>query len=95
MFIAILRFSEGRERQAEVQETHNAWLRRGLDDGVFLLAGGLAPRAGGVILAHGLTREGFDQRLGEDPFVQADVVRPEVLEISPGVACEQLAFLVA
>jgi uncharacterized protein YciI len=94
MFIVIMKLSAGRERLAALRETHTAWVRRGLDDGVFLLIGGLAGGVGGAILAHGLDRSALDARLKEDPFVYEDVVRPEVFELTPGLADERLAFLV-
>lgn len=95
MFIVFLRFSNARARAAEFAPAHKAWLQRGLEDGCFVLAGSLLPQAGGVILAHGLTREALDTRLAQDPFVAEDVVQPEVHEVRPAMAQDALRFLVA
>ena len=35
-------------------ESHNAWIERGFDEGVFLLTGSLQPKLGGGILVHAL-----------------------------------------
>lgn len=47
MLIVLLGFSEYRERAGDFMEGHNAWIRRGFDDGVFLLIGKLQPDLGG------------------------------------------------
>lgn len=35
----------------------------------------------------------LQRRLNADPFVAADVVQPEILEVTPSVADDRLAFL--
>lgn len=93
MFIVLLRFSDRRALAPQFMESHNAWLRRGFDDGVFLLAGSLLPQAGGAILVHNLAYADLAARLEEDPFVAQDIVKADVLEIAPGRAHERLTFL--
>ena len=92
MFVVALRFSANRSQAASFMQGHNDWIRRGFDDGVFLLTGSLKA-GGGVVLAHGLSREELEARVQADPFVAEDVVRPEILEIAPGRSDERLAFL--
>lgn len=46
-----------------------AWLKSGFNGGVFLLAGSLHPTAGGLILAHGESREPIEARVMADPFL--------------------------
>jgi hypothetical protein len=41
MFVVLLRFSDKRSLAGQFREEHNAWIKRGFDDGVFLLTGGL------------------------------------------------------
>ncbi|MBL1256372.1 YciI family protein [Methylocystis sp. Sn-Cys] len=93
MFIVLLRFSDKRALAQQFMEGHNAWLRRGFDDGVVLLAGSLQPQAGGAILVHNISRADLEMRLNEDPFVAADVVKPDILEVAASRADERLAFL--
>lgn len=93
MFVVTLRFSANRAQAPQLMEGHNTWLRRGFDDGIFLLAGSLQPRAGGAVLAHNVSRTDLEARVGEDPFVAQDVVSAEILEIAPGLTDDRLAFL--
>lgn len=93
MFMVFLKFSAGKPRAPEFMAAHKAWIRQGVDDGVFLLVASLQPQAGGAILAQGVTRAELDARLAADPFVQEDVVRAEVFELAPNLAAPQLSFL--
>ncbi|MDA7948145.1 MAG: hypothetical protein MPJ78_11800 [Hyphomicrobiaceae bacterium] len=95
MFIVLLRFSANRASAGQFMEGHKAWLKRGFDDGVFLLAGSLQPGLGGGIVAHNVSRETLQARVEEDPFVAEDVVGFEIFEISPSRADNRLEFLIA
>ncbi len=93
MFVVLLRFSDAKSRASELMAAHNEWIRRGFDDGVFLLVGGLQPALGGAVIVDGLARAELEERLQRDPFVAYDVVKPELLEVSPSRADPRLAFL--
>jgi len=93
MFIVTLRFAANKASAPNFMEGHNAWIRRGFDDGVFLLAGGLKPGAGGIVVAHNTTRAALDERVQADPFVAEGVVSPDIIEVAPGRTDERLAFL--
>lgn len=95
MHIILLRFSANKASAPQLMEAHKAWLKRGFDDGVFLLAGSLEPGLGGGILAHNTTLPDLERRVNEDPFVAEDVVRAEILELDPGKADARLQFLAA
>lgn len=60
---------------------------------MFLLAGSLQPKLGGAILAHQTTLEQLQVRVSADPFVAADVVAAEIMEVSPSKVADRLAFL--
>ena len=94
MFLVLLKFSANKAQAARFMEGHNAWIQRGLDDRVFLVVGSLQPKAGGAILAHGMSRPALEARVSQDPFVAEDVVKAEILEIAPARADERLRFLV-
>lgn len=94
MFIVLLTFSDNKGKAGEFMDGHNTWLKRGFEDGVFLLAGSLQPNAGGGIVAHGLSHDDLQNRVNEDPFVEQGVVRAEILEIAPVKADPRLEFLV-
>ena len=93
MFVVLLRFSANKGQAGQFMDDHNAWLKRGFDDGMFLLAGSLKPSAGGAILAHATDRDDLEARVNADPFVAEDVVTAEILEISPAKTDDRLAFL--
>jgi len=94
MFILFLKFSSNKGQASQVMDGHKAWVKRGFDDGVFLLAGSLEPDLGGAILAHNTSLSDLQARVNDDPFVQKDVVRAEIFEIDPAKADDRLKFLV-
>ena len=93
MFIVLLRFSANKDQASSFMDGHNDWIRRGFDDGVFLLTGSLQPGLGGGVLAHNLSMAELESRVNEDPFVTEDVVSVEIHEITPAKADERLQFL--
>lgn len=95
MFVVLLRFSANKARARQLLEGHNAWIERGVRDGVFLVVGSLQPAAGGAILAHATSLADLQARVAEDPFVEEDVVSAEILEITPARTDERLSFLAA
>lgn len=52
MFVVLLKFSENKARASQFMDGHKAWIKRGFDDGVFLLAGNLGSDAILVQLVH-------------------------------------------
>ncbi|WP_343729834.1 YciI family protein [Duganella sp.] len=93
MHIVLLKFAEQKDQAPSHMDGHNAWLKKGFDDGVFLLAGSLQPRRGGAIVVNGATLEELQARVAQDPFVVAKVVDAEILEISASRADDRLKFL--
>ncbi|AJQ95745.1 YciI family protein [Gynuella sunshinyii] len=95
MFIVLLKFSDNKAKASEYMDSHNAWIKKGFDDDVFLLVGSIEPGAGGSVIAHNSTLEEIQSRVNDDPFVSEDVVKAEIIEISPKKADERLSFLLA
>lgn len=93
MFIVLLRFSANKAQAGQFMDGHNEWIRRGFEDGVFLLVGSLQPNQGGGIVAHNTTLPELQARVNADPFVAENVVSAEILEITPGKADDRLKFL--
>ena len=93
MFIVLLRFSSNKGQASQFMEGHKEWIKRGFDEGVFLLAGGLQPSSGGGIVAHNTSLSDLQGRVNDDPFVAEDVVSAEILEIAPSRTDERLKFL--
>ena len=94
MFMVFLRFSNNKASAPDHMQDHNAWLKQGFDDGVFLLAGSIEPGQGGAILAHKVSGDDLAARISNDPFVAEDIVSAEIIEISPKKAAGDLQFLV-
>ncbi|MGF1629782.1 MAG: YciI family protein [Kiloniellaceae bacterium] len=93
MFIVLLKFAGNKSQAGRFMEGHKEWLKRGFDDGIFLLAGGLQPNLGGGIAAHNTSLSELQSRVSDDPFVAENVVSAEILEITPSKADERLEFL--
>ena len=93
MFVVLLRFADNKSEASQFMDGHKAWIKKGLDDGVFLLTGSLQPNAGGAILAHQTSLEDLQDRVNKDPFVAENVVSAEIVEITPSSADERLSFL--
>jgi len=93
MFVIFLAFAENRDKAGGLMDAHKAWIREGLDDGVFLLVGNLLPRAGGAIIADGENFKAIEERIARDPFVAEGVVTAAVHEIAPSLASGPFAAL--
>ena len=95
MFIVLLKFSDNKGQASQFMEGHNEWVKRGFDDGVFLLAGSLQPNRGGGVVAHNTTLSDLQSRVNDDPFVAEEVVSAEIIEIAPAKTDERLKFLLS
>ncbi len=95
MFIVLLRFADNKGKASQFIKGHNEWIKRGFDDGVFLLVGSLQPNLGGAIAAHNTSLSDLQARVNTDPFVAEKVVKAEFLEITPSKADARLNFLLA
>ena len=73
-------------------EAHNAWIAKGLADGVFQCVGSLHV-GGGFIIAHGEENEALLQRVKEDPFVENNVVTADVHQVDVKRTAPELAHL--
>ena len=93
MFIVLLKFSDNKGKAGQFMEGHKEWIKRGFDDGVFLLAGSLQPDLGGGIVAGNTSLAELQSRVNTDPFVAEGVVKAEILEITPSKADARLDFL--
>ena len=93
MFVVLLKFSGNRGRANQFMEGHKEWIKRGFDDGIFLLVGNLQPSLGGGIVAHNTTLVDLQSRVNADPFVVEDIVSTEIIEITPSRADERLKFI--
>ena len=83
MFVVTLTYKADQADIDAAMADHVAWLDKHYAAGVFLTSGRRVPRAGGVILADGLSREAMADALAEDPFNQRDLADYLVVEFTP------------
>ena len=95
MFIVLLKFSDNKRKAGQFMECQNEWIKRGFDDGVFLMVGSLQPNMGGGIVTHNTSLSDLQNRVNDDPFVAENVVSAEILEITPTKADDRLAFMIS
>lgn len=93
MFIVLLKFSGDKAQAARFMDGHKEWIKRGFDDGVFLMVGNLQPALGGGIIASNTSLADLQRRVNDDPFVAEKIVSPEIIEIAPSKTDPRLAFL--
>lgn len=93
MFCVFLRFSRNKAQASLHMAEHKRWIQQGFDDGVFLVTGSLVDPSGGMVLAHNTTRDALQARVALDPFVAAEVVTAEILQVAPNKADARLQFL--
>lgn len=93
LFIVLLKFSANKGQAGQFMDGHKQWVKRGFDDGVFLLAGSLEPSLGGGIVAHNTSLPALQDRVKADPFVVENVVTADIIEIEPARADARLQFL--
>jgi uncharacterized protein YciI len=95
MFVVLLKFSGNETEASRYMEAHTEWIKRGFDDGVFLLVGILQPKLGGGIVAHNTSLTELQRRVAADPFVEQNIVSADILEITPSRTDERLKFIAA
>ena len=93
MFLVLLKFSDNKAKAGDFMEGHNEWIKRGFNDGIFLLVGSLQPSLGGSVIAYNTSLSDLQSRVNEDPFVEQGIVTADILEIDPKKADKRLEFL--
>lgn len=93
MYIVFLKFGPNRSQATQWMKEHGQWIQRGIDDGVFLMAGSLEEAQGGAVLAVNTTRAALMTRVRQDPFVVHGVVTVEVQAITPSRVAPGLSAL--
>lgn len=93
MFIILLRFSDNKPQAGQFMQGHKDWIKRGFEDGVFLISGSLQPNLGGGVMAHNTTLEDLQNRVNDDPFVAHNIVTADIHQITPSLTDERLQFL--
>ncbi|WP_440055778.1 YciI family protein [Pseudoalteromonas sp. T1lg65] len=95
MFIVFLRFTNNKHMAPQFMQSHLDWIKSGINDNAFLLAGGLLDGSGGCIVTHNITESELLKRLHEDPFVIENVVTFDFVAVAVSLAQVQQMFLVS
>lgn len=93
MFVVFLRFTENKPRAQEFMSEHNAWVKQGLNEGLFLVVGSLDAGKGGCIIARGGDAQTLQSYISRDPFVFENIVVAEIHPITPSMASDECLFL--
>ncbi|TDT98622.1 uncharacterized protein YciI [Streptomyces sp. 846.5] len=91
MFIVTLTYTAPLAAVDELVPAHRRWLAEHYAGGVFVASGRRVPRNGGVILAHGVSREELERILATDPL--APVRTYQVMEFVPSMTSPDLASI--
>jgi uncharacterized protein YciI len=83
MFIITLTYKVELAEVEQHIQAHMAYIDQYYASGHFLASGRKVPRTGGVILAHGASKDEIDDIIKLDPFYTADVAIFEVTEFIP------------
>ena len=94
MFLIITSYITDPAQVEPHRKAHGEWVKRYIDEGVFLFAGPKKSKLGGVILAKGVDRARLLRIIAEDSYVQADLVENQVVEFSSVFAQAGVAGLV-
>ena len=93
MFIVSLTYKVPLSLVDQHLEAHVTYLKEQYAAGHFLASGKKVPRTGGMILARAADRNSIDEILKQDPFYQHQLADYQITEFVPGMAVEQLQFL--
>ena len=78
----------------EVQrDAHVTWVKKYVDQGVFLLATAKVNGLGGMIVVKTIARELLRDIIDEDPYLIHDLVEYQIIEVDVKLTQPELAFL--
>ena len=80
MFVIELIYKADLEDIDAHMRAHMAFLKTHYTAGTFLLSGRKVPRDGGIILAHGKSKEEIEAIMKEDPFCKKGLAEFRVIE---------------
>jgi len=72
------------QRAPELIAAHRQFLKRGYDEGRFLLSGPYIPPTGGILIARAKSIDELDEFLADEPYCKANVMRfSKITEFDP------------
>lgn len=83
LFVLLVQYTAPIERIDATLAQHRNFLQTGYDKGFLLASGPRTPREGGVIIGKFANRAAAESFSKQDPFVQQNLARYEILEFTP------------
>ena len=80
MFIINLNYIAPLAKIDALMKEHMVFLNACYREGLFLVSGRKIPRTGGVILAHGSSKEALESLMNNDPFVAEGLAEFSIIE---------------
>lgn len=80
MFIINITYIASLEKIDAHMKEHMVFLNACYREGLFIVSGRKIPRTGGIILAHGSSKEAIEALMKNDPFVAHGLATFEVIE---------------
>jgi uncharacterized protein YciI len=93
MFMLIVNYTKPEEEVSKHKETHSIWVKKYIDQGIFLLAGPNKNKLGGAILAKSLDEDMLNKILSEDSYVKAEVAEYQIIQFDCKASTSELEFL--
>jgi uncharacterized protein YciI len=81
MYVLNASFSQSPDTVAPHVPAHGQWVKKYLDQGVFLFAAARKSGLGGVVLARSIPKAELLAILAEDSYVQADVAEYQIIDV--------------
>ncbi|MDO8953322.1 MAG: YciI family protein [Gammaproteobacteria bacterium] len=72
---------------------HSEWVKKYVDQGIFLFAGPKKSKLGGVILAKSIDKKALMTMISEDPYVIEDVAEYRVVDFDARLTTGELELL--
>lgn len=82
-FVVLMNYTKPLDDVDQVRAAHIAHIQQAAGRGIMVAWARRSPPVGGVLVATAPDRQTLEQVLAADPYVQAGVASPEVVEFNP------------
>jgi uncharacterized protein YciI len=82
MYFLNFSFTKTPAEAAPVSPLHGAWVKKYLDEGIFIMAGGKTSGLGGLIAVKSIAKSQLRTILAEDPYLAEDIGEYQISEIN-------------
>lgn len=93
MFLLVVNYTQSPEEVSKHVDTHSEWVKKYLEEGIFVFAGPKKSKLGGVILVKSIDKCKLKKIINEDSYVQADVAEYQLIDFDCKVTLPDLELL--